>query len=139
MLFLRGDVALHKGSCLYFFIELNCFLFPWFSFFSHVYCHSTLCLSCLCQYVTKRGRNKWNVGILFVLFRGSWNCFWKGKNIFDVSNLGGELEFIFVFIFYFILFFICLSFHTCVDVFFRVFSGKTSTFWSRPSTPSCNF
>ena len=50
--------VLHRGSCLYFFIELIYFMFPWFSFFSLVYCHSTLCLSCLCQYVTKRGRNK---------------------------------------------------------------------------------
>ena len=87
----------------------------------------------------KRRRNKWNVEILFVLFRGSWNCFWKGENIFYVSNLGGELEFIFVFIFCFIFLFTCLSFHTCIDVFFWVFSGKTGTFWSRPSTSSCNF
>ena len=38
--------------------------------------------------------------------------------LFDVSNLGGELEFTFVFILCFILLFICLSFHTCGDVFF---------------------
>ena len=57
--------VVHRGSCYssqgelpLFFIELNCFLFPWFSLFSHVYCHSTLSLSCLCQHVTKRGRNK---------------------------------------------------------------------------------
>ena len=77
----RGSCCSSKGELPLSFIELNCFLFPWFSFFSHVYCHSTLCLSCLCQYVTKRGRNKWNVGILFVLFRGSWICFWKRENI----------------------------------------------------------
>ena len=58
----------------------------------------TLCLSCLCQYVTKRGRNRWNLGLLFVLFRGSWNCFWKGEkiNFFDISNLWRELVWIFV-------------------------------------------
>ena len=133
------ELLLFLGRVATTFIELNCFMFPWFSFFSHVYCHSTLCLSCLCQYVTKRGRNKWNIGILFVLFRGSWNYFWKGENIFYVSNLRGELEFVFVFIFFFILLFICLSFHTCVDVLFWVFLGKTGTFWSRPSTSSCNF
>ena len=32
--------------------------------------------------------------------------------LFDVSNLGGELEFAFVIILCFILLFICLSFHT---------------------------
>ena len=41
--------------------------------------------------------------------------------------------------FVFLLLFICLSFHTCSDVFFWVFSRKTGTYWSRPSTSSCNF
>ena len=70
-------------------------------------------------------RFRWeSVGILFVLFRGSWNWFLKGgeyKNFFVVSNLGGELVYFFFFIFYFILLFICLSFHTCVDVFVECF------------------
>ena len=63
-LFLQGEKLVFnlccssQGDLPLFFIELNCFMFPWFSFFSHAYCHSALCLSCLCQYVTKRGRNK---------------------------------------------------------------------------------
>ena len=52
------ELLLFLGRVATTFIELNCFMFPWFSFFSHVYRHSTLCLSCLCQYMTKRGRNK---------------------------------------------------------------------------------
>ena len=80
----------------------------------------TLCLCYLCQFVTKRGRFRWigldeYVGILFVLFRGSWNCFWKGKNIifFNVSNLGGELVCIFVICFSLIIygFYVFLSTH----------------------------
>ena len=39
----------------------------------------TLYLSFLCQYVTKRGRNRWNVGILFVLFRGSEIVIERGR------------------------------------------------------------
>ena len=65
-----------------------------------------------------------SVGILFVLFRGSWNCSLKGgeyKKLFDVSNLGGGLVYFCFFIFCFILFFICLSFHTCGDVFVECF------------------
>ena len=89
----------------------------------------------------KRGRNRWNVEILFkkvfkMLCLGGDNIvFERGRilKLFDVSNLGGELEFAFVFILCFILLFICLSFHTWV------FSGKTGTFWSKPSTSSCNF
>ena len=54
----QQELLLFIGGVVSIFIELNCFLFPWFSFFSHVYCHSTLCLSCLCQFVTKMGRNK---------------------------------------------------------------------------------
>ena len=41
------------------------------------------------------------------------------KKLFVVSNLGGEL--VYFFIFCFILLFICLSFHTCVDVFVECF------------------
>jgi len=78
----------HRGSCFpnsLFPLILCCVCFLF-----------TLWLSCLCQYMTKRGRNRRNVGILFVLFRRSWDCFWNGEKIkhFDVSNLGGELEFI---------------------------------------------
>ena len=83
----------------------------------------TLCLSCLCQYVTKSGRNRWNLGILFVLFRGSWNCFWKGEKIkfFDVSNLWGELVCIFV---------ICLSLIIyCLYVFLSTHAVTCSFEW----------
>ena len=104
-----------------------CFLDSLFSLdFFCVYFLFTLCLSCLCQYVTKGGRNRWNVGILFVLFRGSWNCFWKeekelklflkggGNKFFDVSNLGGELVCICVICFSLIIFclYVFLSTHT---------------------------
>ena len=56
---------------------------------------------------------------------GNLVCFGLGENIksyFDVSNLGGELEFTF-FIYWFILF-IYLSFDTRVDVFFWVFQER---------------
>ena len=53
------------------------------SLFSLDFCYVcflfTLCLSCVCQYVTKRGRNRWNVGILF-------------KKVFKMFCLGGEYK-----------------------------------------------
>ena len=102
-MFIRGVVALH--------------LFPWFSIFSW--------LLLLMSYVVfvntwQKGGDldeMWEyVGILFcfVLFRWSWNCFWKGEKIkfFDVSNLGGELVYIFVICFsLFILFYLYFSTH----------------------------
>ena len=93
----------------------------WFigSLFSFILCCvcllSTFCLSCLCQYVTKRGRNIWNLGIMLFLFRGRWNCFRKGEKVkvlffyFYVSNLGGKLVCIFVICCYCIFVTCCLS------------------------------
>ena len=119
----------------------------------------TLYLSCLCQYMTKMGRNRWNMGILFILFRESWNFFWKGERIrkkivlfsgrwncfaresinffFNVSNLGGRVSLL-LFLYLFFILFICFSFHTCVDVFFWVFQER-QVFWSRSYISSCNF
>ena len=53
MLFIGGVVALHWGSCLYFLY----FSWPLLCMFT-IY---LLWLSCLCQYVTNRGRNRWNL------------------------------------------------------------------------------
>ena len=57
-------------------VELFCvplILYFLLSFIAYVYS----LLSCLYQYVTKRGRSRWNVGILFVLFRGRYiGCLW---------------------------------------------------------------
>ena len=63
-------------------------------------------------------------GNLVCLVLGELKLFLKmGENkSFDVSNIEGELVY-----FCFILF-ICLSFHTCGDGFFGVFSRKTDTF-----------
>ena len=89
---------------------------------------STFWLGCLCQYVTKRGEisEMWEICFkrcLTILFWGRWKCFERGRiwKVFYVSNLEGEL--VFVFILCFILF-ICLSFHTYVDVFFWVFQER---------------
>ena len=104
-------------------IELNSFVVHWFSIFSYpLLCMLTIysLLSCLCQYVTKRGRNRWNLGLLFkrflifffylkemkLLLKGGEN-----KSVFffffffNVSNLGGELVCMFVICCYFIFVF----------------------------------
>ena len=73
----------------------------------------TLCLSYLCQFVTKRGRFRWNVGICVENTR--MFCL-GGVNIdFDVSNSGGELVCIFVDL---LFLFFC---HTCGYTFCLVF------------------
>ena len=99
-------------------VELFCVpLILYFLLSFNVYVYSLL--SCLCQYVTKRGRSKWNVGILFVLFSGdTLICLWQWKIqvCFVVSNLGGELVCIFV-----DLLFSCYYFHTCDYAFCLVF------------------
>ena len=78
LLFIEGVFAISYR------VELFCVSF--FLYFLLLCCVCflfTLCMSCLCQYVTKRRRNSWSVGILFVLFRGSWNCFLvKGDTMF---------------------------------------------------------
>ena len=56
-------------------VELFCvpLIFFLLSFIAYVYS----LMSCLCQYVTRKGRSGWNVGILFVLFRGRYiDCLW---------------------------------------------------------------
>ena len=73
-------LLLFIGGVTYFSIVLISFVFPWFSIFScPLLCMflSTFWLVCLCQYVTKWGRNRWNVEKVFkmFLFRGRWNCF----------------------------------------------------------------
>ena len=117
MLFIGGVVS------IFYRVELFCvplILYFLLSFIAYVYS----LLSCLCQFVTKRGRSRWNVGILFVLFRGGgdtliiydsgkYKYVWQIQVCFDVSNLGGELVCIFV-VFLFI-------FHTCVYAFCLVF------------------
>ena len=106
MLFVGGVV-----SILYR-VELFCVpLFLYFLLFFIAYVYSLL--SCLCQYVTKRGRFWWNVRKcventrMFCL--GGVDFFF-----FNVSNLGGELVCIFVVF----LFFCFLSTH----VFMRLLS-----------------
>ena len=70
LLFIGGVVSISYK------VELFCvslILYFLFSFIAYVY----YLLSCLCQYVTKRGRSRWNVGILFVLFGGRYfDCLW---------------------------------------------------------------
>ena len=97
-LFLKPMLFIGRVASILYRAGFICFLYSLFSLdFCYVCFLYTLCLSCLCQYMTKRGRNRWNMGILFVLFMGSWNYFWKGEKIkfFDVSNLRGEFEFIY--------------------------------------------
>ena len=79
MLFIGGVVSISYR------VELFCvpLIFFLLSFIAYVYS----LMGCLCQYVTKRGINKWNLGefcfkrFLTVLFKGRWNCFWKGENM----------------------------------------------------------
>ena len=116
MLFIGGVVS------IFYRVELFCvplILYFLLSFIAYVY----PLLSCLCQYMTKRGRSRWNVGILFVLFclggdtlivydSGKYKYVWQIQVCFDVSNLGGELVCIFVvFLFFFVYF---LHMHLCV-------------------------
>ena len=66
------------------------------------------------------------------LFRGRWNCLWKGEKIksflffFYVSNFGGELVYMFVICCYCIYVICCLSvfISTRVDVLFWVFQER---------------
>ena len=53
---------------------------------------------------------------LIVYDSGKYKYVWQIQVCFDVSNLGGELVCIFV-----VFLFICLSFHTCGDVFVECF------------------
>ena len=122
MLFIGGVVTLHRRSCLYFLYSwivlwsLN-FLFP--LILCCVCLLFTLWMGCLCQYVTKRVSNRWNVGILFVY--GELKLFLKGgeNKIFDVSNLGRELVCIFVMLYFVYFLFTCI-FHTCIYGFFNI-------------------
>ena len=93
-------------------------MFPWSTIFSWLLLRIFSIYSLFELFLSihdKWGRNRWNVGILFVLFRESWNCFWKGEkiNFFNVSNLGGELVCIFVICFSLIIygFYVFLSTH----------------------------
>ena len=113
LLFIGGVVSIFYRVELFFLLLILYFLL---SFIAYVYS----LLSCLCQYVTKRERSRWNVGILFVLFRGRYiGCLWQWKIqvCFGVSNLGGELVCIFVVF----LFFCFYYFHTCGYAFCLVF------------------
>ena len=58
LLFLGGVAALHRGSCLYFIQSgiVLCSLDSLFSLILIAYIYSLL--SCLCQYVTKRGGSR---------------------------------------------------------------------------------
>ena len=99
-------------------------MFPWFSFFSLDYCHSTLCLSCLCQYVTKRGEKQVKCGNPVCFVQAEIKLFFKGgeyKNFLMYLTQGESQNLLLFFIFCFILLFICLSFHTCGDVFVECF------------------
>ena len=65
LLFIGGVVSILYRVDLFYVPLLLYFLF---SFIAYVYS----LLSCLCQYVIKRGRSRWNVEILFVLFMGRY-------------------------------------------------------------------
>ena len=92
----------------------------------------TLCLNCLCQYVTKMGRNRWNSENVFNCFylAGDGIVFKRGrKEICDVSNLGVELVcFSLLMVSYLLslwfILFIFFYFHTCIDVLFWVFQER---------------
>ena len=67
----QGELLLFIGGVVSIFYRIELFCLPLIlyfllSFIAYVYS----LLSCLCQYVTKRGRSRLNVRILFVLFRG---------------------------------------------------------------------
>ena len=85
MLFITGVVAASWGEFPLFSIKPNCFVFPWFSIFSYpLLCMFTLYWVVFVNTWQKGGDfdEMWEyVRILFVLFRGSWNCFGKGENI----------------------------------------------------------
>ena len=71
-----------KGGVVFISYRVELFCVPFFLYFLLLCCVCFLFifwLGNLCQYVTKRGRNGCYVGILCVLFRGSWNCFWQGE------------------------------------------------------------
>ena len=69
----QGELLLFIGGVVSIFYRVELFCVPLIlyfllSFIAYVYS----LLSCLCQYLTKRGRSRGNVGILFVLFRGRY-------------------------------------------------------------------
>ena len=88
----------------------------------------TLCLSCLCQYVIERRRNRWNVGILFkkvfkmFCLRGDKIVFERRRiyKLFDVSNLKEELVYF--------CFYICVSYY-CLYVFLSTHAVMCSFEW----------
>ena len=125
MLLFIGEVA----SIFYRAYFFLCFLDSLFSLLLWCVCLlSTFCLGRLCQYVTKKGKNRWNLKSFLAIFMGRWNCFLKGEKIkvFDISNLGGELVCFSLLLMLYLLFifFICLYFHTYGDVLFWVFQER---------------
>ena len=74
-----GELLLFIGGVVSIFYRVELFCGPFFLYFLLLCCVCflfILWLGSLCQYMTKRRRNSWYVGLLFVLFRGSWFCFW---------------------------------------------------------------
>ena len=125
MWFLGGVVALHKGSCLYFSIELNCFVFPWFSIFSYPLLRMfTLYWVVFVNTWQKGGdlNEMWESCLfclggdtLIVYDSGKYKYVWQIQVCFDVFNLAGELVCIFV-----VFLFFCYFSYICLCVLFSV-------------------
>ena len=142
MFFIGGVVSISYR------VELFCV--PFFLYFLLLCCVcflSIFWLGSLCQYMVKRERNSWYVGILFVLFRGSWNCFWYGEILCFLFHIAYwfifmRLFMIYVFILCYVksrshLCFTCI-FHTCVYALVECFRKYTSWF-SRAAIYTCNW